>query len=183
MRIRARLLAFCMVVAACNGEKHRLEEQLAVLQRRHTAATQKITEHTNAMRQSEHQLDALNAELTAYNTDLHNVLANHRIAAECIRASRSTWSENNTLSNDASTLTKVGTALCGVGLLSSEFSREVAFVTNKLNEAETHAKSLKEQIIAAQRAVESERSEVQRNETELDQVAAEIAEVQRRLGS
>ncbi|HYC60680.1 MAG TPA: hypothetical protein VEK79_14035 [Thermoanaerobaculia bacterium] len=181
MRIGAQLVAFCLIAAACNGERRRLEEQLTVLQQRHALASRNITEHTKAMRRSEHQLDTLNAELTAYNTDVHHLLANHRAAAECIRTGRGAWGASNTFSNDASALTKVGIALCGVALLSREFAQEVAFVTKKLDEAETRVQSLKQQITAEQRAVESERSEVMRNETELDQVAMEIADIQRRL--
>lgn len=181
MNIRARFLIFFVMALACNGEKRRLQEQLAVLQQRQTTLSQRLTNRKTTMREAQHQFDTLNADLTAYDTDVHKFISNHRIAAECIRASRSTWGENNAFSNEVSTLTTVGAALCGVALLDHGFAQEVAHVTDKLGDADTRVKALKEQIAAAQRTVDADRSEVQKNEAAIDRIAAEIADVQVRL--
>jgi hypothetical protein len=133
------------------------------------------------MRYAAELIDALNAELTAYNTSVHAFIDGHRIAAACIRASRSTWGENNAFSHDVSTGTRVGTALCGVALLNPVFARDVALVADKLGEADAHVRDLQAQITAAQRAIDADRAQVRDSESSVDQLAAEIEDVHRQL--
>ena len=181
MRIRAAFIACCVLFLVCNCEKRRRQERLTFLQQQHGTIAQRINERRERMRDAEHRLDTLNADLAAYNTDVHNYLFSHRVTAECIRASRSTWADNNVFSRDVSQLTKFGAAICTVALLNAEFAQEVTQVTGKLAEADAHVKSLQREIAAARRAVDAERSEVERNEAELDPIAAEISDLQRKL--
>ena len=181
MRVPARLVAICIVFLACNGEKRRLQQQLTVLEQERASLSQRLDQHRNTLRDTTQQLEALNSDLTSYNTDVHSFIAAHRIAAECIRASRSTWGENNTFSHEMSATTRIGTALCSVGLLNAQFAQEVAHVTDKLDEADAHARKLKEQIAAAERTLTADRAEVEKTETAAREVAAEIADVQRQM--
>lgn len=181
MRPNAGLAALFLLALACNSEKRRLAEHLTQLEERRNTVLQRLTAKRNAMRDSQQRLDTLNADLTAHNTGVHTFLSNHRVAAECIRASRSTWGESNAFSNDVSRLTKFGAALCTVALLDNTFSREVTHVADKLAEADARVKELQQQVADAQRAVEADRHEVQREEMTLDEIAASMADVQRKL--
>jgi len=181
MRAHVRLIALCFLLLGCNGEKRRLQQRLAALEQQHTTLSQRLEARRNTIRDSTQRIDTLNAELTAYNTSIHTFIGGHRVAAECIRASRSTWGDNNSFSHDISTATRFGTALCSVALLNREFAQEVARVADKLGEADAHVRDLQAQIVAAQRAIDTDRAEVERGEAEVDRVAADIAGVQQQL--
>jgi predicted nucleic acid-binding Zn-ribbon protein len=181
MRAHARFLALCAVLLACSGEKRRLQEQLNVLEQERASLSQRLDQRKNMMRDTTQRLEALNAELTAYNTDVHSFIAAHRIAAECIRASRSTWGENNAFSHDVSATTRFGTALCSVALLNAQFAHEVEGVANRLGEADAHVRNLKEQAAAAERELAADRTEVEKSEAAVREIAAEIADVQRQM--
>jgi chromosome segregation ATPase len=181
MRTSVRFVAFCAVLLACNGERHRLREQLAVLEQERASLSQRLDQHRNTLRDATRQLDALSSTLTTYNTDMRAFIAAHRIAAECIRASRSTWGENSTFSHDVSATTRLGSALCSVALLNSQFAQEVARVADKLGEADAHVRQLKEQIAAGERELAAERAAVAKSEAAVGDIAAEIVDVQRQM--
>jgi len=182
MRPHMRCIAaavFLLVCASC--ERPRLQQQLDLLEQERTSLAQRVEQRRNSLRDSTERLAALNSELTAYNTDIYSYISAHRIAAECIRASRSTWGENNTFSHEVSATTRFGTVLCSVALLNAKFSQEVARVADKLGEADAHARMLKDQIATAERAVAADRGEMEKSETAVGEIAAEIADVQRQL--
>ena len=182
VRLRGtRVLAVCLVLLACNRERRQIEGRLAVLDEQRLMLERTVNERRNRAAEATRRADGLKADLAAYNTDLHDFLARHRITAECIRASRSTWGEGNSSSNDGSRRTKVSAALCAVALISNEFAAEVARVTEKLNEADVHVKDLKDQITAGERILETERAAVRAKESELDAITAEITVLRRRL--
>jgi predicted nucleic acid-binding Zn-ribbon protein len=181
MRIHAPFIVFCALLLACNGEKRRLQERFSALERQHATLSQRLEGRRSTLSDEVQRIDTLKADLTAYNTSVHTFIAGHRIAAECIRASRSTWGETNAFSHDVSTATRFGTALCAVALLNAEFAQEVARVADRLGEADAHARDLQSQIAAAERAIEAGRAGVQQGEAAVDQLAAEIADVQRQL--
>jgi len=181
MHIHVRLVALCLLLVACNGEKRRLQQRLAELEQQHATLSQRLKVRRNTIRDSAQRIDTLNAELTAYNTSVHTFIDGHRVAAECIRASRSTWGDNNAFSHDVSTATRFGTALCAVALLNREFAQEVAHVADKLGEADAHVHDLQAQIATAERAIDTDRADVERGEAEVDRVAADIAAVQQQL--
>ena len=182
MRAHARCVTFAILLLACAGcERRRLEKQADVLEQERTSLAQRAEQRRNSLRDSTDRLAALNSELTAYNTAMSSYISAHRIAAECIRASRSTWGENNAFSHEVSATTRFGTVLCSVALLNTKFSEEVSRVADKLGEADAHVRTLKDQIAVAERAVSSDRGEVERSETAVKEVAAEIADVQRQM--
>ena len=181
MRAHARLVALCVVLLSCNGEKHKLQEQLTVLEQERTSLSQRLDQRKSTMHDTTHRLEGLNSELTTYNTEVLSFIAAHRIAAECIRASRSTWDRNNAFSHDVSTATRFGTVLCSVALLNAQFSQEVGRVADKLGEADEHVRTLKEQIAEAERALVADRAEVEKSQEAVGEVAAEIVDVQRQL--
>jgi len=178
MRTPVRFVVLCAIFFACNGERHRLEKQLTVLEQERASLSQRLDQRKNALRDATQQLDALNSTLTTYNTDIRSFIAAHRIAAECIRASRSTWGDNNTFSHDVSMTTRLGSALCSVGLLNAQFAQEVTRVADKLAEADAHVRQLKEQIAAGEMEIAAARAEVAKSEAAVGDIAVEIADVQ-----
>jgi predicted nucleic acid-binding Zn-ribbon protein len=181
MRKTACLLALAAVVLACNGEKKRLQKRLAALERQHADLAQRLTARQNAMHEAQQRVDTLHGSLATYNTEVHQFIENHRLAAECIRVGRSAWGEGNAFSGQDSSLTKAGAAICTLGLLSSTFAREVASVADKLRDADVHVQNLQADITAAQRAVDARRSELEGNEAAIDRIEVEIADVRRQL--
>lgn len=178
---RTFALAICVVFLACNRERRQLEERLGILEQQRMTLDRTVTDRRARADDAARRIATLKADLAAYNTDVHDFIAGHRVTAECIRASRSTWGESNSFSNDVSRLTKFSAALCSVALLSDDFAAEVARVTAKLNEADAHVKGLKDQIAAAERVLDAERAAVRDKEAELDRITAEVAVVRRRL--
>lgn len=181
MRVHLRYLALCFLVLACNGEKQRLQQRLTTLEEQKAMLSQRVEVRRATIRDAMQRMDMLNAELTAYTTSMHAFLDGHRIAAECIRASRSTWGDNNAFSHEVSSTTRIGTALCAVALLNRDFAHDVAQVADKLGEADAHVRDLQAQIAAAQRAIDTDRAEVERGQAEVDRVAADIIGVQQQL--
>jgi septal ring factor EnvC (AmiA/AmiB activator) len=181
MRAPVRFVALCVVLLACNGEKRRLQEKLTVLEQKRASLAQALDQRKNTVRDTTHRLEALSSELTTYNTEILSFVAAHRIAAECIRASRSTWDRNNSFSHDVSTATRFGTVLCNVALLNAQFSQEVGRVADKLGEADEHVRSLKAQIAEAEGALTVDRAAVEKSQAAVDDAAAEIVDVQRQL--
>lgn len=178
---RPLLVACCLLALACNREKRRLTEHLATLEQQHAAAAQRVDSRREALRDSESRLDALTRELTALNTEVQTFLGNHKIAAACIRTSRSSWGESSAFANELSTESRFGTALCGVALLNGEFAREVAYVTEKLREADKRIKELNEQLAAMRRTVEGDRANLQQEQSAADQLEVEMSDVRHRL--
>jgi predicted nucleic acid-binding Zn-ribbon protein len=178
---RTRAVALCIVLLACNRERRQIEERVAILDEQRVMLERTVSDRRNRVAEATRRADALKADLAAYNTELHDFLANHRVAAECIRTSRSAWGEGHSFSGDGSRLTKVGAALCSVALISNEFAAEVARVTEKVDEAGAHVKDLEAQINAAERTLETERAAVREKESELDAITAEITVLRRRL--
>jgi predicted nucleic acid-binding Zn-ribbon protein len=181
MRGPARFIALCVVLLACNSETRRLQEQLTVLDQKRVSLSQRLEQRRSTMRDTTHRLEALHSDLTTYNTETLSFIAAHRISAECIRASRSTWGENNAFSHDVSTATRFGTVLCSVALLNAQFAQEVARVAERLGEADAHVRDLKQQIAAAESALTTDRAEVEKSEAAVGEIAAEIADVQRQM--
>src|ERR1700756_3214301 len=130
-----RFIALCVILLACGREQHRLEEQREVLEQKRVSLSQRLEQHRKSLCDATQRIESLNASLTAYNTHVRSFIEAHRIAAECIRASRSTWGESNAFSHDVSPTARFGTALCSVGLLSTQFAQQVAHVAEKLAEA------------------------------------------------
>jgi predicted nucleic acid-binding Zn-ribbon protein len=181
MRAPHRFVALCVILLAFGCERRKLQERLTVLEQERASLTQRLDQHKNSLRDATLRVDTLNSELTTYNTDIHSFVAAHRIAAECIRASRSTWGDNSTFSHDVSATTRLGSALCSVGLLNAQFAQEVTRVAEKLGEADAHVRQLKEQIAAGERELAAERAEVAKSEAVVGDIAAEIVDVQRQL--
>jgi chromosome segregation ATPase len=181
MRRPLRFVALCVILLAFGCERRKLQERLTVLEQKHTSLTQRLDQHKNTLRDATQRLDALNSELTTHNTDIRSFVAAHRIAAECIRASRSTWGDNNTFSYDVSATTRLGSALCSVALLNAQFAQEVTRVADKLGEADARVRQLKEQIAAGEKELAVERAEVAKSEAAVGDIAAEIVDVQRQM--
>jgi len=181
MRAPLCFAVLCVVLLAGSCKSRKLQEQLTVLEQERASLTQRLDQHKNGLREATLRVDTLNSELTTYNTDIHSFVAAHRIAAECIRASRSTWGDNSTFSHDASATTRLGSALCSVALLNAQFAQEVTRVADKLGEADAHVRQLKDQIAAAERELAAERAEVAKSEAAVGDIAVEIADVQRQM--
>jgi len=181
MRAPLRFGALFIVLIAGGCKSRRLQEQLTVLEQERTSLTQRLDQHKNSLRDATVRVDTLNSELTTYNTDIHSFVEAHRIAAECIRASRSTWGDNSTFSHDVAPTTRLGSALCRLGLLNAQFAQEVTRVAGKLSEADAHVRQLKEQIAAGERELAAERAEVAKSEAAVGDIAVEIADVQRQM--
>jgi predicted nucleic acid-binding Zn-ribbon protein len=180
-RSRFRFIALCVVLVACNSEKKRLQAQLTVLDQEQASLSQRLEQRRSAMRDTTQRLEALHSELTTYNTETLSYIAAHRISAACIRASRSTWGENNAFSHEVSTATRFGTALCSVALLNAQFAQEVAGVAESLGRADAHVRELKQQIGEAERTLAADRTEVEKSEAAVNEIAAEIVDVQRQM--
>lgn len=179
-----RILCFTLavLVAACaGGERRRMQEKLDVLEQERTSLAQRLEQRRNSLHDSTERLAALNSELAAYNTDVSSYITAHRVAAECIRASRSTWGDNNSFSHEVTATTRFGSVVCNVLLLNAQFAQNVARVVDKLGEADAHVRTLKDQITAAERAVVADRADLEKSETAVRDLAAEIADVQQQL--
>jgi len=133
------------------------------------------------MREAQQRVDSLNGNLATHDTEVHQFLENHRLAAECIRVGRSAWGEGSSLSRQGSGLTKAGAAICTVGLLSSTFAQEVANVAEMLRDADVRVQNLNAEIAVAQRAVDAKRAELEGNESAIDRIEVEIADIRRQL--
>ncbi len=181
VRRTACIVALAALVVGCDSETKRSQARLAALERQRTDLAERLTVRQNAMREAQQRLDSLNGGLATYNTEVHRFIENHRMAAECIRAARSTWGDGNAFSGEVSNLTRAGAAICAVALLNSSFAREVASVTDKLHEADVHVQNVKAEITAAQRALDAKRSELEGNEAAIDRIDVEIADVRRQL--
>lgn len=181
MRAPIRFAVLCILLLACSCKSKRLQEQLTVLEQERASLTQRLEQHRNTLRDAGQRLDTLNSELTTYNTDIRSYVTAHRIAAECIRATRSTWGDNSTFSHEVSAMTRLGSALCSVGLLNAQFAQEVTRVADKLGEADAHVRQLKEQIATGERELAAERAEVAKSESAVGDIAVEISDVQRQM--
>jgi len=181
MRARTAAVILSIGLLACNREEQRLQKKLMVLEGERASLSQRADERRNTLRDTTQHLEALNNELTTYDTNVHSYITAHRIAAACIHASRSTWGENNAFSHDVSTATRLGAALCSVALLNAQFAAEVTRVADQLNEADAHVRNSKEQIAATERQLASDRAELERSEASVREIGAEIANVQQQL--
>lgn len=176
------IVAAALAILSCSREKERLQGQLGVLEQERAALIQRIDQRKSAVQESSRRIEALKSELTAYADGLESFMAGHRIAIECIRASRSTWGDSNpAFSHAVAPTTRMGAALCSVALLNQRFAAEVAEVTDRIAEGEKRKRELKEQIAAAERALDADRAEVQKSENAVDAIALEIADVQQQM--
>lgn len=172
----------CLLALACNTEERRLTERLRVLEQRHATLTQRLQSRRDELQDAESRSDALNRDRTAYNTEVHAFIDAHKIAAACIRASRTSWGDNNSFANEVSAAQRFGAALCGIALLDGDFAREVGHVADKLGEADARVKELDEQIAALRRRIEAGQKKVDADQAAVEQLEAEIADVKYSLG-
>jgi flagellar biosynthesis chaperone FliJ len=179
MRMRACLLALILLLSACNGEKRRLQERLTSLGNEQAELSRRLETRRSAVRDTSQQIQTLNSAIAAGNSEMDSFMAAHRIAAGCIRASRSTWDEGN--AHDVPTAATVGAALCSVALFNRTFAAEITAVTRRLDDAAAHTRNLKEQIATLETTLETERSELKKCEAAAEQNAAEIADAQLQL--
>jgi predicted nucleic acid-binding Zn-ribbon protein len=173
----------CLLVLACNAEERRLTERLRVVELQHATLSQRLQSRRNALDDAESRLDALNRDLTGHNTEVHAFIDAHKVAAACIRASRTSWGDDNSFASEVSAAQRFGAALCGIALLDADFAREVAHVADKLGEADRRVKELNEQIAALRRTIEADRRKVDEDHAAVEQLEAEAADVKYRLGT
>ena len=179
MRRAAVLLSIALF--ACNGEQRRLQKKADLLEEERMSLTQRVDERQNAVRQASDKIDALKRELATYTANVQSFITAHRIAASCIRASRSTWGETNAFSHDVAMTTRMGAALCSVGLLNRQFADEVAHVADQLGEADAHVRTLKEQLTAAEQELAADRTELEKSEAAVRELGAEISDVRQQM--
>lgn len=153
-----------------------------MLEQRHATLTQRLQSRRDELQDAESRFDALNRDRTAYNTEVHTFIDAHKIAAACIRASRTSWGDDNSFANEVSAAQRFGAALCAIALLDAGFAREVGHVADKLSEADTRVKELDEQIAALRRRIEADQQKVDDDQAAVEQLEAEIADVQYSLG-
>lgn len=181
--MRARwLIVVAIALAACNSERRRLTTRLNALEMQRAGVTRRIDERRTSVADAEDRLAAIQAELTAHNTEVHTFLDNHKVASACIRAARTQWTnDRNSPAHAASAASRIGAALCGVALLTAEFAQEVDLVSTKLAEADTHVNELNERIAGIRKTVKFERARIDRDREELDQLAVEMANIRAQL--
>jgi septal ring factor EnvC (AmiA/AmiB activator) len=170
-------------LVACNAEKRRLTERLAALEQQHAIVSQRLAQRRGAIDETERRISTLNADLTAHNTEVHAFIGNHKLAAACIKASRTSWGSENAFGDEVSATSRISAALCGVALLNGEFAREVAYVADKLRAADARVKELKEQMAAAQRTIDTERAELRGDQDAADVLAAEMAGIRGQISA
>ncbi|MEA2344947.1 MAG: hypothetical protein QOF63_3116 [Thermoanaerobaculia bacterium] len=182
--MRLWIFALCLLaLAACRSEKQRLADDLDTLKDRKIALVRKLDARTDALHDSERRLDALRAELTSSNTAVRDLLVRHQVVAFCIRASRETWGLDDSIfgSDDAIPYSHVYAALCSAGLMSDEFKRDRDSVVRSLRQAGARAQELRTKIAELQRTIEAQRSDVRNGESAVDDLAAEMAGIDRRI--
>lgn len=179
---RSVLVATFVVItlAACNTEKRHLLARIAELERQQTAQNQRTERRRNTVLDLERRLDTINGELTQYNSDVHAYVFRHRTAAACIRATNITLGGDDD-SGPIAGAAGWGTLLCTVALLDRRFAQEVTETATRLEEAGRRRRELKDKITGVQRTIDIEQSRLRDDESELDRVASEIAEVRYQL--
>lgn len=184
MRSRACLVAFCVaVLCACNGEKRRLMAHLEELEQQRAALALRIDNRKSAIRSTERRIDALNADLAEHNSQVHAFIFQHKAATACIRAATIALAADNEYSQQIAGAARWGAALCAVGLLNPRFAQEVTDVADKLTRDDARARNLKEQIAGLLRTIDAERSDLHTDESALEKIASEMADVRYRLSS
>lgn len=176
--------ALCLIVLAvgCKSEKRQLTEDLGVLQDRRLDLVRRLDAHEDAVREAERRLDALRAELASNTTDARGFLAGHPVAAGCIRAQRQTWGVDDAVfANDVIAYPEVIATVCSAGLLNANFKREVDSVVASLRQSGLRAKELTRQIAELQRTIDTQRAEIQNDESAVDQLSVEMSRVHGRL--
>lgn len=182
--VRSKFVAVPLIVIAlfsCNGEKRRLTAEIETMEHRRASLQRRLDERRSDLRESEDQLHALQRELTAHNTEIPEFIVQHRLAATCLRAAQITLGDHNEYSQQLARAAGWGTVLCTVALLDQRFAREVTMVANRVNTADARARDLKEQIQRAQQAVDGQQARVRDDEAALDQVSADIGDLEYRL--
>ncbi len=175
--MRRRWLAvWCLAALACNDEQRQLSARLYQLETRRTTLTQRLETRRRAANDAESRLDTLTHELTAHNTDMHAFLADHRVAAACIRTARTSWGEG-----DPSGGQRVGTVLCSLALLRRDFAREVDLVTATVAKGDARSKELNERIASIRQTVGSYRKQIGLDQGVLEGLESEMADVRSRL--
>jgi chromosome segregation ATPase len=178
----AILVILSIALVACDGEQRRLQEKRDLLEQERDSLTQRVEERQTVVRETSDKVDSLNHDLATYNANMQSFITGHRVAASCIRTSRSTWGENNAFSHDVAMTTRLGAALCSVALLNKQFADEVTHVADQLGEADAHLRTLKEQIAVAQKELATNRAELEKSEAAVRELGAEIADVRQQMG-
>lgn len=179
---RGVLIATFVVITlvACNTEKRRLLARVGELERQQTIQKERTERRRDVLLDLEQQLASVNSELTQQNNNARAYLMQHRTAAACIRAANITFSDDAD-SSPAAGAAGWGTVLCTVALLDQGFAREVTEAANRIEEAGQRRRELKTRITGVERAIEVERSRIRDDESALDRLDMELADVRHQL--
>jgi hypothetical protein len=120
------------------------------------------------------QLHALDYEVAAY-------LMDHKIAVACMGLAGAALSKENEYSDDVENLVTGGAILCGFGLLSATFRREVASVIDNLVQADAQAKNLRSQIGTLTYQISNEFSGSLVAQAKIDSLNTEIQDLRLQL--
>lgn len=170
-----------IALAACNTEKRRLMARIAEIERQESGLRQRMEERRRAVLDAERRLDAANSELTEHNSEVHRYIVQHGTAAACIRAANITLGDENEYSSQIASAARWGSILCAVAVLNSRFALEVTQVANRIDEADRRAREMKRRMAEIQRTVDAEQSHLRNDESMLDGVASELADLRYQL--
>lgn len=128
------------------------------------------------------QESQLETDLRAYNGKVESFMMAHVGAIACMGAVGAALDESNQYSKDAKDVAATATVVCGIAVVTnSNFREEVFSVTYELTQADSYAKNLKSQITAIQSEVYRENNALEKEKSEVGEIASSIQKYQSQL--
>jgi peptidoglycan hydrolase CwlO-like protein len=153
-----------------------LEQQISLISQKMLGQQEKISN-------LELQSNQLETDLRTYNGKIQAFMKAHQQAVVCMSAVGAALDETNRYSQDAKDLAGGVTLVCGVVVLAdAKFREEVFWVIDQLNQADSYADNLANQLEAVRSQIITENQVLETDKTEVSRITTDIQNYQSQLG-
>ncbi len=163
-------------------EQRRLAVELASLEKQKASLAQSFSEQEDERVRSENKLRSSKRDLERQKARTDQYIDEHQVQVGCAFADQIGRGEGE-YNEKTRECARVVSVYCTFAMISGAFRREVEAAKRYVDEAEARAQSLKTQIGAQEKELETQRAKLRATQDEIDRTTFEIASVRQKMST